>query len=222
MGPGSGLAAGSLTLGERTQGPRPQGRVVWATACDRNASDSRRAAGALGLDGVGLGGLAAQDCPGAPPLPRSEARVGGSSCLPPVPGAWLVLMDRHLWLCPAYHLTRPWGSSLQPLSAVPGHPHAVLRPLCSRVGPLEPCLRVLRRCAFLSPDMLPSMGSSPPSALLDLFLKNLRVSAAGCWAPPHAWPLSPALGPSREPPGWLPWQLPRVHPHGTGSWAPSF
>ena len=129
--------------------------------------------------------------PGAPRLPRSEARAGGSSRLPPVPGAWLALMDGRLWLCPAYRLTRPWGSSLQPLSAVPGHPHTVLRPLCSRVGPLEPCLSaLLRRCAFLSPDSLPSTGSSPPSALLDLFLKNSRVSAAGCGVA-----LSPALGP---------------------------
>lgn len=176
MGPGLGLAVGSLTLGERTQGPRPQGRVVWATAC---APEVRQIPGELLGSGAWWAGSGGPCCssPGAPCLPRSEARAGGSSCLPPVPGAWLVLMDGRLWPCPAYRLTRPWGPSLQPLSAVPGHLHTVLRPLCSRVGPLEPChSALLRRCAFLSPDLLPSMGSSPPSALLDLFLKNSCVA----------------------------------------------
>ena len=166
----------------------------------------------LGLVG-GLRGLAAQDSSGAPPLPRSEARPGGQlvsafgpRCLACADG-WTsvalpcLLPHSCLGVQPRAPLCCPW-----PLTHCPAAP---LLP-CGTPGAPPQCSPPV--LCFPLPGMLPFTGSSPRSTLLGLLIKSLRVSAARCWAPPHAWPLSPALGPSQEPPDWLPRWLPRAHP----------
>lgn len=164
-GPWAGAGSRQPHAGRKDPGPRPQGRVVWATARDQSVSDSRRAAGALGPGGRAWGPLLPKTVLEPHPFPGRKPVLGASSCLPLVPGAWRALMDGHPWPCLAYCLTHAWGCSPQPLSAASSHPPTVLLPLCSHAGPLEPCLGALLRLCSPLPWHAAVRGllPSPPS-----------------------------------------------------------
>lgn len=178
-GPWAGAGSRQPHAGRKDPGPRPQGRVVWATARDQSVSDSRRAAGALGLGGGGLGALASQNCLGAPPLPRSEAGPGGQlvsafgpRCLACADGRTSVGL-----LCLLPH-SRLGVQPTAPLCCLQPPTHCPAAPLlpCGTPGALPWCSPP----AVLSSSLACCRPWAPPlSALLGLFLKSLRVCAVG-------------------------------------------